>query len=483
MQPDEFRRHAHQLVDWMADYLDGVSKLPVTPGVEPGDITRQLPSSPPEQGEPFTQLFADFQSIVLPGMTHWNHPGWFAYFPGNNSPPSILAEMLTATLGAQCMSWATSPAATELEQVTMDWLRQMLGLPEAFVGVIQDTASTATLVALLSARERASAYRSGQQGITDGSRLTVYTSAQAHSSVTKGVRLAGYGLDQLRLIPVDSAYAMRPDALAAAVSADLASGLRPACVVATIGTTSSTAVDPLPAIGEVCRHHGIWLHVDAAYAGTAAIVPELRHYFQGIEQADSLVFNPHKWMLVNFDCSAYFVRHGEALLGAFSITPEYLRTAQDQQVVNYRDWGIQLGRRFRALKVWFVLRSYGVEGRRAMVRKHVALAQELAERIRKSSGFELMAPVPFGLVCFRCHPPWATDASILDQLNRELLSRVNGSGRVHLTHTELDGRFVIRMVVGQRLTSRQHVDEAWELIQGAARELPTEPDSLPVKSG
>jgi len=479
MQPDEFRRHAHQLVDWMADYLDGVSKLPVTPAVEPGDIARQLPSAPPEQGEPFPQLFADFQSIVLPGMTHWNHPGWFAYFPGNNSPPSILAEMLTATLGAQCMSWATSPAATELEQVTMDWLRQMLGLPETFVGVIQDTASTATLVALLSARERASGYASGEHGMTDAGRLTVYASAQAHSSVIKGVRLAGYGLDQLRLIPVDSAYAMRPDALAAAVSADLASGLRPACVVATIGTTSSTAVDPLPAIGEVCRHHGIWLHVDAAYAGTAAIVPELRHYFQGIEQADSLVFNPHKWMLVNFDCSAYFVRDREALLRAFSITPEYLRTAQDQQVVNYRDWGIQLGRRFRALKVWFVLRSYGVEGLRAMVRKHVALAQELAERIRKSSGFELMAPVPFGLVCFRCHPPWATDASILDQLNRELLSRVNGSGRVHLTHTELDGRFVIRMVVGQRLTSRQHVDEAWQLIQGAARELPTEPDSLP----
>src|SRR3954469_16661476 len=284
MQPDEFRRHAHQLVDWMADYLDGVSKLPVTPAVEPGDIARQLPSVPPEQGEPFPQLFADFQSIVLPGMTHWNHPGWFAYFPGTNSPPSILAEMLTATLGAQCMSWATSPAATELEQVTMDWLRQMLGLPEAFVGVIQDTASTATLVALLSARERASAYRSGQQGITDGSRLTVYTSAQAHSSVAKGVRLAGYGLDHLREIPVDAAYAMRPDALVEAIEADTAAGLRPACVVATVGTTSSTAIDPLPAIAEVCQQHAIWLHVDAAYAGTAAIVPELRPLFKGMEQ-------------------------------------------------------------------------------------------------------------------------------------------------------------------------------------------------------
>ena len=478
MQPDEFRQHAHELVDWMADYLDRVSELPVIPDVAPGDIARRLPSSPPEQGEPFAQLFADFQSIVLPGMTHWNHPGWFAYFPGNNSPPSILAEMLTATLGAQCMSWATSPAATELEQVTMDWLRQMLALPDTFIGVIQDTASTATLVALLSARERASGYGAGEHGMADAGRLTVYASAQAHSSVTKGVRLAGYGLDQLRLIPVDTAYAMRPDALADAVSADLASGFRPACVVATVGTTSSTAVDPLPAIGEVCRHHGIWLHVDAAYAGTAAIVPELRHYFNGMEQADSLVLNPHKWMLVNFDCSAYYVRDREALLRTFRITPEYLRTPQDQQVVNFRDWGIQLGRRFRALKVWFVLRSYGVEGLRALVRGHVALAQELAERIRESPDFELMAPVPFGLVCFRYHPSGVSDASALDQLNRELLSRVNASGRVHLTHTELDGKFVIRMVIGQRLTGRRHMDEAWALIHRAGQEL--QPQMKPV---
>ncbi|MFL5491008.1 MAG: pyridoxal phosphate-dependent decarboxylase family protein, partial [Gemmatimonadales bacterium] len=277
---------------------------------------------------------------------------------------------------------------------------------------------------------------------------------------------------------------MRPDALADAISGDIASGLRPACVVATIGTTSSTAVDPLPAIGAVCRRHGIWLHVDAAYAGTAAIVPELRHYFDGLEQADSLVFNPHKWMLVNFECSAYYVRDRQALLRTFSITPEYLRTAQDQQVVNFRDWGIQLGRRFRALKIWFVLRSYGVEGLRAMVRGHIALAQGLAERIRRSSNFELMAPVPFGLVCFRFHPS-ARDPLVLDQLNRELLRRVNASGRVHLTHTELDERFVIRMVIGQRLTARQHVDEAWELIQGAARELQSadEPGSVTMKKG
>ena len=471
MHPDEFRRHAHELVDWMADYLNRVSELPVTPGVAPGEIAGRLPPAPPEEGEPFPRLFADFQSLIVPGMTHWNHPGWFAYFPGNNSPPSILAEMLTATLGAQCMSWATSPAATELEQVTMDWLRQMLGLPEAFVGVIQDTASTATLVALLSARERASGYQSGQQGMAERPRLTVYTSSQAHSSVAKGVRLAGYGLDHLRQIPVDAAYAMRADALAEAIKTDVAAGLRPACVVATVGTTSSTAIDPLLDIVEVCRHYGVWLHVDAAYAGTAAIVPELRRLFEGMEQADSLVLNPHKWMLVNFDCSAYYVRDREALLRTFRITPEYLRTAEDDAVVNFRDWGIQLGRRFRALKLWFVVRSYGVEGLRSVVRAHVSLARALATWIEEDPAFELMAPVPFGLVCFRFRPAGASEGTALDQLNRELLRRVNASRRVHLTHTELDGRFVIRLVVGQRQTERSHVEAAWSLIRREAEGL------------
>jgi aromatic-L-amino-acid decarboxylase len=462
MHPDEFRRHAHQLADWMADYFRDVGQLPVAPDIQPGDVLRQLPRSPPEQGESFEQLFEDFGRIVMPGMTHWNHPGWFAYFPGNNSPPSVLAEMLTATLGAQCMSWATSPAATELEQVTMEWLRRMLCLPDSFTGVIQDTASTATLVALLSARERAPA----------GAPLAVYTSSQAHSSVDKGVKLAGYALNHLRHIPVDSHYAMRPDALDQAISADLAAGLVPACVVATVGTTSSTAIDPLPAIAEICQRHRAWLHVDAAYAGTAAIVPELRPLFAGVEHADSFVFNPHKWMLVNFDCSAYFVRDKETLLRTFRVTPEYLRTEQDPQVVNYRDWGIQLGRRFRALKLWFVIRSYGVEGLRAMVRKHVALARELAAEIEKTPEFDLVAPVPFGLVCFRYRPPELDPgAPAVDDLNRELLRRVNATRRVHLTHTELGGRYVIRMAIGQRQTERVHVAEAWGLITQAARDL------------
>ena len=349
MDSSEFRRHGHLLVEWMADYMRDVGSLPVTPAVRPGDIIGQLPSSPPEGGEPFDRLIQDFTRIIVPGMTHWNHPGWFAYFPGNNSPPSVLAEMLTATLGAQCMSWATSPAATELEQVTMDWLRQMIGLPKPFTGVIQDTASTASLVALLSARERATQNAAGSAGLAGtGTRLTVYASSEAHSSIDKGVKLAGYGLEQLRRVPVDQAYAIMPEALDQMIAADKRRGLIPACVVATVGTTSSTAIDPLPQIAEVCRRHRVWLHVDAAYAGTAAIVPELRHLFEGVEQADSFVFNPHKWMLVNFDCSAYFVRDREALLRTFRIAPEYLRTAEDEAVVNFRDWGIQLGRRFRA---------------------------------------------------------------------------------------------------------------------------------------
>jgi aromatic-L-amino-acid decarboxylase len=353
----------------------------------------------------------------------------------------------------------------------MEWLRQMLALPPGFVGVIQDTASTATLVALLSARERATGHDAGLKGLAaTRSRLTVYTSTEAHSSVDKGVKLAGYGVERLRKIAVDTNYAMRPDELERALVADLEAGLTPACVVATVGTTSSTAVDPLAAIAEICRRHGVWLHVDAAYAGAAAIVPELRHFFDGVEQVDSFVFNPHKWLLVNFDCSAYFVRDQEALLRTFRITPEYLRTDQDSAVVNYRDWGIQLGRRFRALKLWFVIRHYGVEGLRALVRKHVALAHELAGWIEDTPGFELMAPVPFGLVCFR-HCPEGLAGEQVDALNRQLLARVNASRRVHLTHTQLGDRYVIRMAIGQRQTEREQVEEAWRLMKESASEL------------
>ncbi len=471
MHPDEFRHHAHELVDWIADHMVRVGELPVVPEVRPGEIRSRLPSSPPEQGEAFEAMFHDFREVILPGMTLWNHPGWFAYFPGNNSPPSILGEMLTAALGAQCMSWATSPAATELEQLVMDWLRQMLGLPDSFIGVIQDTASTATLVALLSARERATAHAAGTSGLAQsGARLVVYASREAHSSVDKAVKLAGYGTNQLRHVAVGAGFALDPAALERAITADLEAGLIPACVVATVGTTSSTAIDPVPAIAAICRRHGIWLHVDAAFAGVAAIVPELRWVLDGVQFADSLVLNPHKWLLTNFDCSAYYVRDPDSLLRTFGLTPEYLRTAHDAEVVNFRDWGIQLGRRFRALKLWFVIRSYGVEGLRAMIRRHVSLAQELKGWIEQRPDFELMAPVPLSLVCFRYRPP-GVDEKQLDALNERLLAKVNASRRVYLTHTRLDGRYVIRLVVGQRETEREHVAQAWALIREAAGAL------------
>jgi aromatic-L-amino-acid decarboxylase len=471
MHPDEFRRHAHALVDWMADYLRDVATLPVTPGTAPGHIRRQIPDAPPRDAEPFEAVFEDFRRVILPGMTHWNHPGWFGYFPCNNSPASILGEMLTATLGVQGMSWATSPAATELEQVTMDWLRQMMGLPEQFVGVIQDTASTATLVALLTARERATGGKAGGAGPAAwGAPLAVYASRAAHSSIDKAVKLAGYGLDLLRHIETDEAFALRPDALARALESDRAAGIRPACVVATVGTTSSTSIDPVRPIAELCRRAGAWLHVDAAYAGAAAIVPELRPLFDGIEAADSLVFNPHKWLLTNFDCTAYFVRDPSALLSTFQATPEYLRTAYDADVVNFRDWGIQLGRRFRALKLWFVIRTYGVEGLRAVIRRHVALAGELAGWIDADPAFERMAPAPFGLVCFRWRPAGRSEEEV-DALNARLLAAVNATRQRHLTHTRLGGRYALRLVVGQRSTELEHVRSAWEAVREAAARL------------
>ncbi len=470
MTPEEFRAHAHAAVDWMADYFAGVGGRPIVPAVRPGELRSNLPARAPEAGEPFERIAADFERLIVPGMTHWNHPGWFGYFPANNSPPSVLAEMLAATIGAQCMSWQTSPAATELEQVVMHWLGDLLGLPDSFTGVIQDTASTATLVALLSARERATGFAAGTAGLRGAPPLAVYASAEAHSSVPKAVKLSGIGHDLLRTIPVDRDYAMRPVALAAAIEGDLAHGIRPACVVATVGTTSSTAVDPLGAVGELCARHRIWLHVDAAYAGTAAILPERRWILEGIERADSLVVNPHKWLLTNFDCSAYYVRDVETLVRTFSTAPEYLRTAHDADAANFRDWGIQLGRRFRALKLWFVLRSYGVEGLQAMLRGHIALAAEFRAWAEAEPGFEVLAPSPFGLVCFR-HVPAGMAADAADAHNRALLERVNRSGRVFLTHTALGGRYAIRLAVGQRTTARADVERAWLEVRAAARAL------------
>lgn len=464
MNADTFRTYGHQLVDWMADYMATVETLPVKPDVQPREILDRLPPLPPAAPEPFDRIFADFRSLILPGMTHWQHPSFFAYFPANTSPPSILAEMLTATLGAQCMSWATSPAATELEQRMMEWLRTMTGIPADFTGVIQDTASTATLCAILTAREQQSGYSINAKGFAPGIRYTVYCSTEAHSSVEKAVKIAGIGREQLRKVPVDGAFAMVPSALEEAIARDRSQGFTPLCVVAAIGTTGSTAIDPLEPIGAICRKQGLWLHVDAAFAGSALILPECRWMVRGLGAADSFVFNPHKWLLTNFDCTAYFVRDAAALVRTFEILPEYLKTPEGDRVNNYRDWGIQLGRRFRALKLWFVIRSYGVEGLQDVLRGHCAMAQRLADAIRTESGFELLAPVPLNVLCFRYAPPAVRDPEALDALNMRLHAALNAGGTMFLTHTKLAGRYTLRLVIGQTGVRQEHVDAAWKRI-------------------
>jgi aromatic-L-amino-acid/L-tryptophan decarboxylase len=468
MDTENFRKYGHEFIDWLADYFENIEKYPVKPNVQPGEMIRQFPVSPPAKGEPMDDIFRDFQTQVVPGITHWQHPGWMAYFPANNSPESVLAEMLTAGLGAQCMIWQTSPAAAELEERVMDWLRQMIGLPETFTGVIQDTASTATLTALITAREKATGLQSNQKGIEK--KLRVYAGTEAHSSIEKAVKIAGFGKENLRMIPTNEAFAMIPEALELAIKEDLAAGFQPACVVAAIGSTSSMAMDPVDAIAAVCKKYNVWLHVDAAFAGTAAVVPELRGFMRGCEHADSFVFNPHKWMLTNFDCTAYFVQDPGMLIQTFEIHPEYLKTAADKQVKNYRDWGIPLGRRFRALKLWFVIRSYGIEGIQAMVREHVRLAALFADWVKADPRFEIMAPVQLSLVCFRLNPGNMNEEQ-LTRLNQELLQRINSNGDVFMTHTSLRDKYTIRLALGSRTTQERHVKRAWEIVQQAADEI------------
>ncbi|MFQ5785814.1 MAG: pyridoxal phosphate-dependent decarboxylase family protein [Alphaproteobacteria bacterium] len=471
MTPDEFRRHAHTFVDWMADYLETVERYPVRARVGPGDIAARLPEDPPETGEPMEAIFRDFETIVMPGITHWQHPGFFAYFPCNSSPPSVLAEMLTATLGVQGMLWQTSPAATELEIRVLDWLRRMTGLSEGLAGVIQDTASSATLCALVSARERATQGRGNAAGLGSAGVLTTYCSAEAHSSVEKDIGIAGLGRENLRAIPVDETFALRPEALDAAIRDDRAAGRTPVCVVATLGTTGVSGFDPLRAIGEICRRHDIWLHVDAAWAGAALLLPEQRWMIDGVEHADSIVLNPHKWLLTNLDCSAYFVRDPRALTRSFAILPEYLKTAEGDHVVDFRDWGVPLGRRFRALKLWFVIRSYGVAGLREMIAGHIAMAQALADEVAANDDFEVLAPARLALFCFRYRPPGLDDEARLDALNRRLLDAINAGGTAYFTQTLVGGRFAIRFCVGQTRTERRHVEAAWRCIHETARAL------------
>ena len=470
MSPEEFRKYAHQLVDWMAGYMENVEKYPVRSPVRPGDIFNKLPGKPPVNPESFNAFMKDFDEIIMPGITHWQSPNFFAYFPANTSPPSILAEMIISTLGAQCMMWETSPAAAELEEKIMIWLRDMIGLPAEFEGVIQDTASTSTLAAILTAREKKTGFTVNNEGAEKAGTLRVYCSEQAHSSVDKAVKICGIGRKNLVRLPVRSDFSFDPPKLKEAIEKDIEQGFIPCCVVATIGTTGTTAIDPLKAIGEICSENDIWLHVDAAMGGTALILPEFQWMLEGREYIDSFVFNPHKWMFTNFDCSAFFVKEPDLLIRTFEILPEYLKTRTRGIVNDYRDWGVPLGRRFRALKLWSVIRIYGIEGLRDKIRNHIKIAANLADLISKEADFEILAPVVINVVCFRYRPAGIMEEQ-LNIMNENLNHQLNDSGRIYLTHTSLNGRYTLRMVTGQTNVTMEHVSKAWELIRRTARDL------------
>jgi len=463
-----FRDDAHAAVEWVARYLEEIERYPVFPRVKPGEIRAMLPPEPPETPEPFDAVLADLDRVILPGITHWQSPMFFGYFPANASGPAILGDLVSSGLGVLSMMWATSPAATELETHVLDWMVDLLALPQGFRsagkggGVIQDTASSASLVALLCARERQTGFAANRVGVQGT--LTAYTSSQAHYSIEKAAGIAGIGRENLRLIDVDRSYAMRPDALEQAIETDLAAGRSPFFVSATVGTTSSTGFDPVRAIGEICRRRGLWLHVDGAYAGSAAVCPEFRWIHDGLELADSYCFNPHKWLLTNSDCDCFYVADRATLIHALSILPEYLRNQATESgaVFDYRDWGVPLGRRFRALKLWFVVRAYGAEGLRQHIRRSVSLAQEFAGWVTADDRFELCAPAPLSLVCFRLK---GSDAA-----NERLRDTLNAQGEMYLIHTRLEGKIVLRLAIGGTYTERRHVERAWALIREAARQ-------------
>jgi aromatic-L-amino-acid/L-tryptophan decarboxylase len=469
MTPQQFREFGRAAVDWIADYYENIEKLPVLSQVKPGEVRRHLPHEAPHRPEAFDAILEDITKVILPGVTHWQSPNFFAYFPANASGPAILGDLLSSALGVQGMLWATSPACTELETHVLDWLVPMLGLPEKFLsssqggGVIQDTASSASLCAMLAARERITNFKSNRTGC-DG-KLVAYTSTQAHSSIEKAAMVCGIGTHNVRLIEVDEQFAMRPQALAEQVSKDRDAGLVPFFVSATVGTTSSNAMDPLPELGAICRAQNIWFHVDAAMSGTAALCPEFRYIQSGLEFADSYTFNPHKWMFTNFDCNCFYVTDRKSLINTLSILPEYLRNqaTESGEVFDYRDWHIPLGRRFRSLKLWFVIRYYGIEGLQFHVRRHVAMAQQFLQWIQQDDRFEVAAPAPLNLVCFRHRGG--------DKANEELMNRLNRSGDLYLTHTKLDGKFTLRFCVGQTNTEPRHVEHAWARIQEEAEKL------------
>ena len=473
MDPADFRRLGHELVDWIADYRQRMDELPVMSRVQPGEVAARLPETAPLQPTGLGSVTADLDEIVLPGVTNWNHPGFFAYFPSNADLSTVLADLVSSGLGAQGMSWQTSPAATEVEDVVMEWLREMVGLPGTFTGVIQDTASTATFTALLCARERTTGFCQNRGGLqAEKAPLVVYASDQAHSSIPKAALLAGFGADHLRLVGTDDRHAMRLDLLRSAVEKDMAAGRRPCAVVAAVGTTATTALDPVRGIAELAARAGMWLHVDAALAGTAMICPEYRWMWDGVEAADSVVFNPHKWLGTVFDLSAYYVRDPEHLVRVMSTDPSYLRTAQDGLVRNLRDWGIPLGRRFRSLKLWFLLRDQGVEGLQARVRRDVANAAWLAEQVDAAPEWERLAPAPLQTVCVRHVPPsLAGSEDALTAHNLAVADRVNRGGRAYLTPSLLKGRQMIRVSVGALTTEREHVQLVWDELRAAASQV------------
>lgn len=466
MPSEEFRKNGYQLVDWITDYLNNIEKYPPLSQVNPGDIFKRIPQSPPQKGEDIENVLNDVDKILIDGITHWNHPGFMAYFNSTSSGPGILAELLSAGLGVNGMLWKTSPAFTELERSMMNWFRQMVGLPENYWGIIYDTASVSSMHAIASAREQLDlGFREkGMAGRPDVPRLRMYCSEHAHSSIEKGAVTLGIGLKGVRKIPVNDKFEMIPEKLEEVISEDINNDWKPFCVVATVGTTSTTSIDPVEEIAAICEKHKLWLHVDSAYAGVTAMIPEMKWIIKGWERADSIVINPHKWMFTPMDLSVYFTRKPEILKRAFSLVPEYLKTKQDDEVENLMDYGIQLGRRFRSLKLWFIIRYFGVEGLAERIKAHIELAKEFAKWIDDEKDFERMAPVPFSTVCFRYNPGNKSEDE-LNKLNESLLEDINSSGKIFLSHTKLNGKFVIRLTIGSIRHEKRHITEAWELIK------------------
>lgn len=468
MSREDFRRIGHELIDWIADYFNNIESLPVLAAIAPGDLKAKLPGAPPEQGESMEKIIEDLDRLIVPALTHWSHPSFFAYFATSTSAPGIFGELLSAAFDNKAMLWRTSPASTELEEVTLDWLRQMMGLDPGMIGIIYDTASVSSLHAIAAAREGVERRirEEGMSGRPDLPLLRVYVSEQSHSSIEKAVITLGLGQRGLRKIPTDHEFRMDSRALAAAVEEDKRNGYLPFCVVATVGTTSTSSIDGVPEIVPICQEHGMWLHVDAAYAGSAAIVPEFRYILDGCERADSLVTNPHKWLFTPFDLSVLYCRHMDLLKRAFSLVPEYLRTPEQEKVRSGSDYGIQLGRRFRALKLWMVMRYFGHEGLAVRIREHCRLARLFAAWIDESADWELLAPVPLGLVCFRACPKGAVD---VDALNETIMHGVNASGRALLSHTRLNDKLTLRLSIGNIRTTERHVRQVWDLLNEQLR--------------